>query len=61
MPSVGVVVSDRERGLVLRIDAALGAEEAERVAPVAAVDDAASSPILLLVDEVLTPDRRLRG
>ena len=61
VPSVGVVVSDRERGLVLRIDAALGAEEEDRVVPVAAVADAASSPILLLVDEVLTPDRRLKG
>ena len=57
VPSVGVVVRDRERGLVLRIDAGVAAAGAAAAA-VAAI---ASSPMLLLVDEVLTPERRLKG
>ena len=55
VPSVGVVVRDRERGLVLRIDAGVAAAGAAAAAAIA------SSPMLLLVDEVLTPERRLNG
>ena len=60
VPSVGVVVRDRERGLVLRIDA-VGADADAAIVPAAADDEEASSPMLLLVEEVLTPDRRLKG